>query len=77
MSAELKHDHQGLRPTVSGLLFENLVPWAVLVDDLKGVWSEATLRNWRRRGLPTEKIRGKLYVDPVRVAEWIKRTTNT
>ncbi len=61
------------KATVRDLLFENLISLDALIADLSGEWTKAAIRKWLRdKSFPREKIRGKIFVNPVEVAHWLK-----
>lgn len=73
MSLDIPEDQARSKKT-SELLFENLVSFAEWRDDLKDHFAEITLRKFSRQpGFPKEKISGRIYVDPVKAAHWLKR----
>ncbi len=69
----IKEDQSLSKHSVRQLLFDNLVALDELADVLG--YSMASIYKWRRQGMPVEKIRGRLYADPAKVALWMKRTT--
>ena len=53
-------------------LFDNLVTLNELLTMMP--FSRAAVHRWVKRGMPHEKIRGRLFFDPREVAIWLKRT---
>jgi hypothetical protein len=72
MSAIVKENQQLLKPSVSQLLFDNLMTIDELAADIR--YSKSMIYQWVRKGLPTKKVRGRLYFEPLEVAQWMQRT---
>lgn len=75
MNPMIKHDHQRSKPSVRQLLFDNLLTIDELAADLR--YARVSIYRWVRQGMPSRKIKGRLYFEPTEVAQWIQRTTKT
>ena len=61
------------KPSVRQLLFDNLLTVDELAADLS--YAKSSIHRWVRQGMPSRKVRGRLYFDPGEVAQWMQRTT--
>jgi hypothetical protein len=73
MTMVVKQNQELSKPSVRQLLFENLMTIDELATDIS--YSKSMIYQWVRRGLPTKKVRGRLYFEPREVAQWMQRTT--
>ncbi len=73
MEAAVKQNETSSKPSVRQLLFDNLLTIDELAADIR--YSKSMIYQWVGKGMPSRKVRGRLYFEPSEVAQWMQRTT--